>query len=247
MRLLPDPAAESNSAVPMRVAIVSPCFGVLGGLETFVCTLAKALVAQPDVEVTFCFKKVKSFQFDPLLEKAARATGNGVVFVERASRALAAVIRNADIVQCQSPCFDVAVITKLFRKRLVLTMHSQRHRNPRPREIARMIAWHMADRRWYNSESNWNTWDLGCNGANSARLPVVSSLPAGRMPTGKRRGVVFVARWIGNKGIDSLVEAYARAILDRKQWPLILMGDGPLWPMIEAKSRMSAMTGAGSA
>lgn len=227
----------------MRVVIVSPCFGVLGGIETFICALAKDLHAQPGVEVTLCFKKTKHFKFDPLLEKVARSTGAEVLFVERASRELAAAIRNADIVHCQNPCIDVALLAKLFRKRLVLTMHSQRHRNLRPREVARRIAWHMADRRWYNSEFNWNTWDPERKKHSSARLPVVSSLPTGIVPIGARRGFVFVARWIPNKGIDFLVEAYAAAKLDRKQWPLILMGDGPLRPAIEARIRDEKIEG----
>ncbi len=227
----------------MRVAIVSPCFGVLGGIETFICALAKDLHAQPGVQVTLCFKKTKNFQPDCLLETAARETGADVVFVERASRELAAVIRQADIVHCQNPCFDVAMLAKFFRKRLVLTMHSQRVRKFRPREIARMVAWHLADRRWYNSEFCWNTWDPGRKKHSSARLPVISSLPTGIVPIAERRGFVFVARWIPNKGLDFLVEAYAQAKLDRKQWPLILIGDGPLRPMIEAKIRDEKIEG----
>ena len=104
------PARESR----MRVAIVSPCFGVLGGMETFICALAKELHATPGVEVTLCLKKVKTFKADCLLENAARDTGANVVFVERASRELAAVIRNADIVHCQNPCFDVVALAKFF-------------------------------------------------------------------------------------------------------------------------------------
>ena len=227
----------------MKVAIISPCFGVLGGIETFICALAKELHAQPGVQVTLCFKKTKIFQPDCLLEKTARETGANVIFVERASRELATVIREADIVHCQNPCFDVALLAKFFRKRLVLTMHSQRHRNLRPREVARRLAWHMADRRWYNSEHCWNTWDPERKKHSSARLPVVSSLPTGIVPIAERRGFVFVARWILNKGLDFLVEAYARAKLDRKQWPLILMGDGPLRPLIEAKIRDEKIQG----
>jgi glycosyltransferase involved in cell wall biosynthesis len=237
MNLPAVPVVEMKRQQTMRIAIVAPCFGVLGGIETFICALAKELHSQPAVEVTLCFKKTKHFNFDPLLESTARATGAKVIFVERASRELAAVIRQADIVHCQNPCFDVAVLAKLFGKRLVVTMHSQRHRNLRPREVARMVAWHLADRRWYNSEFCWNTWDPGRKKHSSARLPVVSSLPTGVVPIAERRGFVFVARWIPNKGIDFLVEAYAQAKLDRKQWPLILMGDGPLRPAIEAKIR----------
>ena len=237
MSLAPAPAPV------MTVAIVSPCFGVLGGIETFICALAKELHAQPGVQVTLCFKKTKHFKPDWLLEKVARETGAHVVFVERASRELATVIRRADIVHCQNPCIDVAVLAKLFGKRLVLTMHSQRVRKLRPREVLRLLAWHMADRRWYNSEFCWNTWDPERKKHSSARLPVVSSLPTGIVPISERSGFVFVARWIPNKGLDFLVEAYARAKLDRKQWPLILMGDGPLRPVIEAKIRDEKIEG----
>ena len=243
MSLASAPAMEPKRAQVMKVAIVAPCFGVLGGIETFICALAKELHGQPGVEVTLCFKKTRTFNPDPLLEKVARATGANVIFVERASRELAAVIRQADIVHCQNPCFDVAVLAKLFRKRLVLTMHSQRVRKLRPREVLRLLAWNMADRRWYNSEFCWNTWDPGRKKHSSARLPVVSTLPTGIVPVGERRGFVFVARWIPNKGIDFLVEAYSQAKLDRKQWPLILMGDGPLRPMIEAKIRDEKIEG----
>ena len=237
------PDGKLKGEPPMRIAIVSPCFGVLGGIETFICALAKELHALPGVEVTLCFKKTKNFKLDWLLEKVARESGAHVVFVDRASRELASVIRRADVVHCQNPCFDVAVIAKFFRKPLILTMHSQRHRNLRPREVARMIAWHMADRRWYNSEFNWNTWDPERKGANSARLHVLLNLPTGIVPPAQRKGFVFVARWILNKGIDTLVEAYARADIDRKKWPLILMGDGPLRPMIEAKIRDEKIEG----
>ena len=237
----PDDAVKREDRI--RVAIVSPCFGVLGGIETFICAIAKALHAQPGFEVTLCFKKTKNFKLDWILEKTAHETGAEVVFVERASRELAAVIRRADVVHCQNPCVDVAVLTKLFGKGLILTMHSQRHRNLRPREIARWIAWNMADRRWYNSEFNWNTWDPERKKSASSRLHVLLHLPTGIMPPAERKGFIFVARWIANKGLDFLVEAYARAKIDRKQWPLILLGDGPLRPMIEAKIRDEKIEG----
>ena len=137
MSLTAAPVAEAKHQPLIKVAIVSPCFGVLGGIETFICAIAKELHAQPGFEVTLCFKKTKNFKPDWLLEKVARDTGANVVFVERASRELAAVIRNADIIHCQNPCFDVAVVAKFYRKRLILTMHSQRVRKLRPREIAR--------------------------------------------------------------------------------------------------------------
>ena len=232
----PAVAMEQNSR-PIRVAIISPCFGVLGGLETFICALARSLVVLPGVEVTLCFKKTKTFELNWLLEKTATETGANVVFVERASRELARVIANSDIVHCQNPCFDIAFLAKAFRKPLVLTLHCQRPKSKGMWELSQFLTWQAADRRWYNSEFNWGTWDPRRKKKASARLPVVSDLPTGVVPVGQRKGFVFVARWIANKGVDILVEAYSRAKLDRKAWPLVLLGDGPLRPAIEAKIR----------
>jgi glycosyltransferase involved in cell wall biosynthesis len=41
-----------------------------------------------------------------------------------------------------------------------------------------------------------------------------------------------MGRFIENKGLEELVSAYARLQPDPVQWPLILMGDGPLKPKI---------------
>ncbi|MEI6398049.1 MAG: glycosyltransferase family 4 protein, partial [Pseudomonadota bacterium] len=226
-------APESACKPMMKVAIVSPCFGVLGGLETFICALAKELHSQPGVEVTLCFKRTKNFKLDTLLDTVARDTGAKVIFVERASRKLAAVIRSADIIHCQNACIDVAVLAKFFRKPLAMTIHGWWQGGLNLRALLRSVAWNLADRRWYNSEFVWSTWERRQRKKTSERLPVVSNLPSGVIPPAQRKGFVFIARWIANKGVDILVEAYARANLDRCKWPLVLMGDGPLRPAIE--------------
>lgn len=229
--------------IMMKIAIVSPCFGTLGGIETYVCALARELAATPGVVVTLCFKKTKGFKLDPMLEKIARESGAEVVFPDRASRDLVSVIRNADVVHCQNACIDVAVIAKCFRKPLVLTIHNYRIGGWHPRELLRTVAYALADRRWYNSGFVWDTWEPRGRKATSERMPVVSNLPTGVVPPERRKGFVFIARWIPNKGIDILVDAYAQATLDRNEWPLILMGDGPMRPVIEEKIRAGKIEG----
>jgi len=234
---------RGKSTFPMRIAILSPCFGVLGGVETFICALARELQSHEGVRTALCFKKTGYFKLDPLLEDVARDTGADVVFVERASRELAAVIRNADIIHCQNPCIDIAVLTKFFRKPLAMTIHGWRQGGLNLRAVMRSVAWRLADRTWYNSEFVWRTWEPSGRRKTSERLPVVSDLPSGVIPSEQRKGFVFIARWIANKGIDILVEAYSRAKLDRGEWPLILMGDGPLRPVIEKKIRDERIEG----
>jgi glycosyltransferase involved in cell wall biosynthesis len=58
-------------------------------------------------------------------------------------------------------------------------------------------------------------------------------LPEGWTAPNERRGFAFIGRWIANKGIETLVDAYALAELDPEKWPLVLMGNGPLRSLIE--------------
>jgi glycosyltransferase involved in cell wall biosynthesis len=74
-------------------------------------------------------------------------------------------------------------------------------------------------------------------------VPTVSKLPEGWTPPEERRGFAFIGRWIANKGIDTLLDAYAMAQLDRARWPLVLMGDGPLRSLIEYAIQKRGVTG----
>jgi glycosyltransferase involved in cell wall biosynthesis len=69
-------------------------------------------------------------------------------------------------------------------------------------------------------------------------------LPQGWTPPNERRGFVFIGRWIANKGVDTLVDAYAMANLDREKWPLVLMGDGPLRQLLEYAIQKRGIRGA---
>ena len=68
----------------------------------------------------------------------------------------------------------------------------------------------------------------------SSRLPVVSQMPAGEFPPIQRKGFLFIGRFIPNKGIRILLDAYNRLDADTELWPLVLVGDGPLREEIEA-------------
>ncbi len=215
----------------IKLLIVSPCQGAYGGIEAFVLAVATAVRKEPDFEVQVCFKKTKHFALQPSL-KTMLAT-ESVEFCERADKDLARAIRWADIVHLQNASPDVVALTKLFRKQLVLTIHNYMAR----RLDAHRILWRMsarfADARWYNSQFVWETWEGNRKRKGSRKVATTSRLPEGWTPPDQRRGFAFIGRWIANKGIDTLVDAYAEANLDREQWPLLLMGDGPLRSLVE--------------
>ena len=108
-----------------------------------------------------------------------------------------------------------------------MTIYNWRRTGIHPRLLAWRWAVGQADRRWYISEFVWDSWEKKRRHA-SARLPVVSRMPQGETARDKRKGFLFIGRWVPNKGIRILLEAYARLKADPQEWPLTMLGDGPL-------------------
>ena len=217
----------------IKLLLVSPCFGTYGGIEAFILAIADAVRHEPDFEVRLCFKKVKGFALHPSL--AAMLRHEAVAFVDRAGRELADAIKWADLVHLQNASPDVVALAKLFGKRIVLTLHNYMRREWSLHRLLWRISARLADARWYNSDFVWDTWERNRKRWGSRKVATVSRLPQGWTAPNERRGFVFAGRWIANKGIETLIEAYATANLDHVEWPLILIGDGPLRPAVQAK------------
>ncbi|HEY4284828.1 MAG TPA: glycosyltransferase family 4 protein [Chthoniobacterales bacterium] len=224
----------------IKLLLVSPCQGSYGGIEAFLLALADVIRRQPDFALKICFKRVRGFSLRPSL--AAMLHDQPITFVERAGKQLADAIRWADVIHLQNASPDVVFLAKLFGKKIVLTIH-----NYMPRQLnAHRLLWRMsarlADARWYNSNFVLRTWEGENPLQGSRRIMTTSRLPEGCTPPGKRRGFVFVGRWIANKGIETLVEAYAKAEIDREAWPLTLIGVGPLRASVEALVKNRGLT-----
>ena len=226
-----------------NVVIVSPCMGGYGGIEAFVLAVAAALKREPDMEVRICLKEVKGFVLQPDLKKMLE--GERVTFTDRGfDRDLREAISWADVVHLQNAPPDVTFLTKLARKPLVMTIHNYRGSGFSLHRLLWRISAAIATERWYNSQFVWNTWEPTKKRARSRKVPTVSQLPEGWTAPEERRGFAFVGRWIANKGVDTLIDAYAMAKIDHEKWPLALMGDGPLRSLIEYAVKRRQITGA---
>jgi glycosyltransferase involved in cell wall biosynthesis len=223
-----------------KLLLVSPCQGTYGGIEAFVLAVAAAVQRESDFVVKICLKKVKNFALHPSLASMLR--DQSVLFVDRAGRDLANAIKWADIVHLQNASPDVVFLANFFRKPIVLTIHNYMPKQWTLRRMLWRISARLADARWYNSNFVWRTWEGARPRARSRKVPTTSRLPEGWTPPAERHGFVFVGRWIANKGIETLVDAYAQAELDRAAWPLTLMGDGPLRSRIEARLKQHRLT-----
>ncbi len=152
-------------------------------------------------------------------------------------------IRWADVVHLQNASPDVVALSKLFRKRLVLTIHNYMTRQWNAHRLLWRLSARFADARWYNSNFVWKTWEGERKRPGSRKVATTSKLPEGWTPPEERAGFAFIGRWIANKGIETLLDAYAQAELDREEWPLVLMGDGPLRSLVEYAIQKRGVTG----
>jgi glycosyltransferase involved in cell wall biosynthesis len=224
------------------VLLVSPCQGIYGGMESFVLAVATALAADEKFSVRIAWKKVRSFRLDPHFEQMIAAAPVSSYFVERMSKELWQFIRWSDVVHCQNAPPDVVSMCLAGHRPVALTIHNWNRRRSFF-DFSRCFSARLAARRWYNSAFVRGTWESGRISAVSAVVPTVSSLPQGVVPPALRRGFVFAARWIENKGLDILLAAYRRAALNPEQWPLFLLGTGPLYPRIKRELEDAPLPG----
>ena len=222
--------------------MVAPCLGKFGGIEAFCLALAEDLLSK-DAEVTILRKKVAGFAPNNSIEFAEaeltdalpkqQAARFASAYVPRLSLRLLREIQQAHLVHVHNALLEVVSLAKYSGKPCVTTIYNWRRPNLSIRTFAWNLAAAFADRRWYISEFVWNSWEPNTRRSGSARLPVLSRLPTGHYPPEKRKGFLFLGRWIPNKGLRILLKAYASLDLDPKVLPLTLAGDGPLRAEVE--------------
>jgi glycosyltransferase involved in cell wall biosynthesis len=213
-----------------RILLATPSMGAYGGIEAFVLDLAAHLATLPDFDARVCLKLVAGGRLDASLANQVAAAGVTCAVVERASAELGRQIAWADLVHGQNASPDICVLSRLHAKRLLLTIHNHMHGRHGPRVLVWKAAAKLAQRRWYNSNFVRASWEAGPPSVRSEAFPVLPNIARQFAPVAGRRGFVFVARMIPNKGADVLAKAYAQSALDPAAWPLQMIGDGPLLP-----------------
>jgi glycosyltransferase involved in cell wall biosynthesis len=224
---------------PLRVAIVSPTFGGFGGLEAFVLAVAGGLPVTTELEVRLVFKRVAGFALRPEVERAVAPLGGRVEFVDRGSPALRRAIAWADVVHAQNASPDVVLHTRLRGRRLLINVINHRTPGNSLHQRTWDFCLRRAHRRFYISDFVRRSWEGDATRRGSEVVFPLCELADGLAPPATRRGFVFAARWVANKGLDTLVDAYAAAKLDPVGWPLALLGDGPL--RTETLARIEAL------
>jgi len=222
---------------PSHIVLVSPSMGSYGGLEAFVLAIASDINASPSFSVEVILKKAGSFSLRDDLRNAIANSGVNVSFCRRFSLYLWSAIRRADLVHLQNLCPDVALLARVARKPLLITVHARRSIGTSIHQRLWNATLYLASQRFYISEFVRRTWERSFDPWPHSHVVhsicKLSSLSP--LPVHLRRGFIFVSRWIENKGLDILLEAYAQSGLDPEHCPLYLLGDGPLRPRIQSR------------
>ena len=216
--------------------MIAPCLGKFGGIESFCLALCEDILARGAM-VTLLRKKVKGFTPDGSIEKneveisktwtvEQRQNFKSQYVVPRDSKVRKA-IKDNDLVHLHNPMVEGIWLAKKERKPCVMTIYNWRRKGFHPRLLLWRWAVSQADRSWYISEFVWNTWEK-IRRKSSERLPVVSRMSQEECPLHQRKGFLFVGRFVPNKGIRLLINAYHHVSPNPHLWPLILVGDGPL-------------------
>lgn len=217
------------SSEKYHITLISSCFGTYGGIEAFVIALARFLKNETFTNPRIVWKETGNFQLTDPLQKRCHESGVPFTFVSPRSFALWKEIQKADLVHAQNSPPDVVLFSKLQKKPLALTIHNRRMREHRWKSYLWYRLQRLADRRWYNSNFVQSTWEGTKMHKGSRVIPTVSDLPEGETSVHNRKGFCFASRWIPNKGVEILLEAYSQGGFDPHQWPLHMIGEGPLY------------------
>jgi glycosyltransferase involved in cell wall biosynthesis len=220
----------------LKILMLAPCLGKFGGIEAFCLTLIEDLIHR-GASVRLLRKKVAGYLDNGSILKNENEIRSSWKEQERkrfASQFVSprdSVIKNAiqecDLVHLHNPMVEGVWNARKAKKTCVMTIYNWRRKGIHPRLLAWRWAVSQSDRRWYISEFVWDSWEKKRR-SDSARLPVVSRMPQGETAPDKRKGFLFIGRWVPNKGIRILLEAYSRLKADPREWPLTMLGDGPL-------------------
>lgn len=208
-----------------RVLIVSPTQGTYGGIE--ITAVAQAELLQDHLAPLLHFKLTKGFETQTSLTEVADASAIHYKITERGFGSLWKSISKSDIVHGHNVSIDVVIPALLLAKPLYFTIHNKFHPNSWRHWMA-MFLQHVSRYRVYNSGFVRRTW-FGDHTRHSTVFPSISRLPEVKpLPSAEKRGFFYIGRWIANKGIETLIEAYAQADIDKSLHPLHLAGSGPL-------------------
>lgn len=218
---------------PKNLLIIGSSQGCYGGIEAFMIAVAEVAATWKEFNVKLCFKIVKGYTLSAELQQLASSSCKEVHFINRASKNLIQLVAWADVLHVQNTPPDIIFLGRLMAKKVFLTVHNRRMPGKNLHNLLWGVSIKFVHSRWFNSKFVWRSWEANKQSVKSACIPTVCKLPQQVCPPEERKGFLFVGRWINNKGIEEILKAYALNNFNPQEWPLTVLGSGPLKPAVE--------------
>jgi len=227
----------------IKILVALPTHGTYGGMEIFALALAEWLQRHGEYTVRVCFKLVGGNSFAKDLEDQCKEMDISYVVRQKRSLGIFRDLLWCDLLHLNNLSIEFSLLARVIGRPIVATVHNWNIRAGSFQGWAWKLAHSLAAFRTYNSEFVRRTWVSGDDLTRDVCIPTVSRLTGSSVPAADRRGFFFISRWIENKGLDVLIEAYARARIDKDAWPLKIAGDGPIRDAIMDRIRCSNSNG----
>ncbi len=243
-----------SPAAPPRVLLLCERLDLAGGVERFVCQLASALqaegglrlavgsVATPREALAYPLPATVDLVHGP--REPAPPEGDGLLTIVRRQwrigRSLAAVVRmvRPDVLLLNGLTTACAVLPALparLRARTLVCDHNHFAARSRP--------WQLLRRRYYPqlagvvSLTEADAPRFAALNPRTVVIPNASALQAVRPALPQAPTVLAVGRHVAQKGLDLLLDAWARVLPELPEARLTLVGEGPLTPALQAQAR----------
>lgn len=215
------------AGVKKRILLYASTGGSFGGVEEFVMTLARYLKGRGEFEVKLLLKVRRGCSLQQSLRDLIAEHGVELRLFRSNFAVFLSAVAWADVVHANFPAAYLGPVCRALGKPYVLTVHNWLREKTSWKARLEHRCLLGAKRRWYDSAFVAGNWQDPRGLPGGEVVPAVSDFPTTSVAPEARKGFVFAARWIENKGLEELIEAYATADLDREKHPLVLLGDGP--------------------
>lgn len=143
----------------IKLLIIGSSQGVYGGIEAFMLAIADAAAQWTEFEISLCYKLVEGYAWNTELKEMLYDKPYKVYFVEKASKELFSLIKDADVLHIQNMPPDIVLPAFIRRKKIFLTIHNRKMSGNYLRYKVWTFCSQLATERWYNSSFVHQSWE----------------------------------------------------------------------------------------
>ncbi len=227
-----DSSANHKTHRKINILAVSASGGAYGGVEVFTAAAARQALDSGPCDIRIIYRIQKGMVINANLESGLRPFDVNWRVIRFIDFQYLKDLLWADIIHCHFPVPYATFPARLLGKKLIVTVEAKHHESKH--KFYHHIGMRLAHAQWFISEFVARTWSEYRSDRTSRIVPAICDMSATKVDPSLRKGFFFIARWVPLKGLEQIVEAYAKVDFPKQEHPLLLYGDGLLHDEIHA-------------